>query len=151
MIFKTLRQATYPVLALPRYAKQVIALSVDITLCILTVWLAFYLRLGEFVAFTQNTPFARGLMSASGVSLLLAIPLFFVSGLYRMIFRYSGWPAMVAVFRALVIYFLLYTSVITVTGIPGVPRTIGLIQPCYFFRSGWFKGTGTLLVGWCLW
>ena len=133
MIFKTLRQATYPVLALPRYAKQVIALSVDITLCILTVWLAFYLRLGEFVAFTQNTPFARGLMSASGVSLLLAIPLFFVSGLYRMIFRYSGWPAMVAVFRALVIYFLLYTSVITVTGIPGVPRTIGLIQPLLLF------------------
>ena len=108
MIFKTLRQATYPVLALPRYAKQVIALSVDITLCILTVWLAFYLRLGEFVAFTQNTPFARGLMSASGVSLLLAIPLFFVSGLYRTIFRYSGWPAMGSISRFGYLFFVIY-------------------------------------------
>ena len=108
MIFKTLRQATYPVLALPRYAKQIIALSVDIALCILTVWLAFYLRLGEFVAFTQNIPFARGLLSEIGVSLLLAI--FFRIGVlqdYFSIFilaRYGGGIS------ALVVYFLLYTS-----------------------------------------
>ena len=41
-----LRQASRPVLALPRYTKRIIVLLVDISSCVLTVWLAFYLRLG---------------------------------------------------------------------------------------------------------
>ena len=36
-------------LALPRLAKRLVAVSVDMSLCVLTVWLAFYLRLGEWV------------------------------------------------------------------------------------------------------
>jgi FlaA1/EpsC-like NDP-sugar epimerase len=127
------RQASLPMLALPRYAKRMIALTVDISLCILTVWLAFYLRLGEFVSLSYNTPWASGLLSAAGISMLLALPLFIVSGLYRAIFRYSGWPAMMAVSRALVVYGLLYASVITAMGISGVPRTVGLIQPLLLF------------------
>jgi FlaA1/EpsC-like NDP-sugar epimerase len=106
---------------------------VDISLCILTVWLAFYLRLGEFVSLSYNTPWASGLLSAAGISVVLALPLFIVSGLYRAIFRYSGWPAMMAVSRALAVYGLLYASVITAMGISGVPRTVGLIQPLLLF------------------
>jgi FlaA1/EpsC-like NDP-sugar epimerase len=60
---------------------------------------------------------------------LLALPVFVVSGLYRAIFRYSGWPAMVAVARAVIIYGLLYASIFTAIGIDDVPRTVGLIQP----------------------
>ena len=40
-----------PMLGLPRAAKRVVVLTVDIGLCILTVWIAYYLRLDEFVAF----------------------------------------------------------------------------------------------------
>jgi FlaA1/EpsC-like NDP-sugar epimerase len=52
-----------------------------------------------------------------------------VSGLYRAIFRYTGWPAMLAVARAVGIYGLLYSSVFTAIGVAGVPRTLGIIQP----------------------
>jgi FlaA1/EpsC-like NDP-sugar epimerase len=111
-----------PILALPRAAKRFVALSVDLGLCVLTVWLAFYLRLGEFVALSDA-------FSAVGASVGIALPIFVVSGLYRAIFRYSGWPALLAVARAVGIYGLLYASVFTAIGVAGVPRTVGIIQP----------------------
>jgi FlaA1/EpsC-like NDP-sugar epimerase len=52
-----------------------------------------------------------------------------VSGLYRAIFRHSGWPALLAVARAVGIYGLLYASIFTAIGVSGVPRTVGIIQP----------------------
>ena len=92
IILNVLRNSSQPVLALPRYTKRFIALSVDISLCIFTVWLAFYLRLGEFVSLTYETPWALGLLLASSISVVIALSIFIVSGLYRAIFRYSGWP-----------------------------------------------------------
>ena len=49
---------------------------------------------------------------AAVVSVALALPIFVVSGLYRAIFRYSGWPAMISVSRAMGAYSLLYASAI---------------------------------------
>jgi FlaA1/EpsC-like NDP-sugar epimerase len=112
-----------PILALPRAAKRFVALSVDLGLCVLTVWLAFYLRLGEFVALSGTA------LWAVAASVGIALPIFVVSGLYRAIFRYSGWPALLAVARAVGIYGLLYASVFTAIGVTGVPRTVGIIQP----------------------
>ena len=121
------RQSSLPILALPRSTKRIIALSVDISLCVLTVWLAFYLRLGEFVTLIGKP------LWAVGISLVLALPIFMVSGLYRAIFRYSGWSALLAVARAIAIYGLLYASAITAIGFDGIPRTVGLIQPLLLF------------------
>lgn len=112
-----------PILALPRAAKRFVALSVDLGLCVLTVWLAYYLRLGEFVALSGNA------LWAVAASIGIAQPIFVVSGLYRAIFRYSGWPALLAVARAIGIYGLLYASIFTAIGVAGVPRTVGIIQP----------------------
>jgi FlaA1/EpsC-like NDP-sugar epimerase len=114
---------TIPVLALPRAAKRLVAMFVDLGLCVLTVWLAFYLRLGEFV------PLSGTMLWAVGASVVIALPIFIVSGLYRAIFRYSGWPALLAVARAVGVYGLLYASVFTAIGVAGVPRTVGFIQP----------------------
>jgi len=116
-------------LALPRLAKRLIALSVDMALCVFTVWLAFYLRLDEFVSLTGDSQWASGLVWAALVSVALALPIFVVSGFYRAIFRYSGWPALLTMGRAIGAYGLLYACVFTVLGVTGVPRTVGLIQP----------------------
>ena len=112
-----------PLLGLPRAAKRFVALSADLGLCVLTVWLSYYLRLGEFVALSG------GDLWAVAASIGIALPIFIVSGLYRAIFRYSGWPALLAVARAVGIYGLLYASVFTAIGVAGVPRTVGIIQP----------------------
>ncbi len=112
-----------PILALPRPAKRFVALSVDLGFCVLTVWLAFYLRLDEFVALSGTA------LWAVGASVGIGLPIFIVSGLYRAIFRYSGWPALLTVARAVGVYGLLYASIFSAIGVAGVPRTVGIIQP----------------------
>lgn len=118
-----------PLLNLPRAFKRVLAVGVDVCLCACAVWLAYYLRLGELLSLTQSNEWGRGAMVATAASIGLAIPIFTVSGLYRAIFRYSGWPAVVAVVRASSIYGLIYGAIFTFIGIAGVPRTVGIIQP----------------------
>jgi FlaA1/EpsC-like NDP-sugar epimerase len=120
---KPLNNLAIPILDLPRSIKRSVALIVDITLCILAVWLAFYLRLGEFVSLTGNNIWPCIL------SVSIAIPIFITSGLYRAIFRYSGWQSLLITARAILVYGLLYASIFTAFGIPEVPRTIGIIQP----------------------
>jgi FlaA1/EpsC-like NDP-sugar epimerase len=112
-----------PVLTLPRIAKVFLVIAVDISSCVLATWLAFYLRLGEFVSLV-NEP-----LWAVLVSLVLVIPIFIATGLYRAIFRYSGLPAIASLTRAVAVYGLLFAALFTAIGVPGVPRTVGLIQP----------------------
>lgn len=108
---------------MPRAAKRLTAVLVDIALCALTVWIALCLRLEHWV---QLTP-AHGLAIMGAV--LIALPLFIRFGLYRAIFRYAGWNAMVSLAQAMALYALFYVTVFTVIGVPGVPRTVGVIQP----------------------
>lgn len=126
---RPLSKLAVPVLALPRPAKRFVALIVDLSLCVLTVWLAYYLRFGEFISFAGSSEWARGAVWAGVASIGLALPIFIISGLYRAIFRYSGWPALVAVARAVGVYGLLYASIFTAIGVEGVPRTVAIIQP----------------------
>ena len=111
------------ILFLPRSIKRLIVLAVDASLCLLSIWLALYLRLGFFVSLSGQ------LVWAVIVSVMLALPIFVASGLYRAIFRYSGLPAMVSVGRAMLLYGVVFSAIFTFWTIKGIPRTVGLIQP----------------------
>ncbi|MEZ5646637.1 MAG: nucleoside-diphosphate sugar epimerase/dehydratase [Burkholderiaceae bacterium] len=134
-----------PILGMPRVAKRIVVLAVDTALCVLSVWLAYYLRLGDWVMLSGD-PYWQP-MWAVGVSVLVAIPLFIVNGFYRAIFRYSGLSAMVTVIKVIAVYGLIYAAFFTAVGIQGVPRTIGLIQPMLLLLG---VGTSRALAGFWL-
>lgn len=118
-----------PLLGLPRAVKRSIVLSVDAGLCIFTVWLAFYLRLGEFESLSGDG------WPAAVVSPLIALPIFTKFGIYRAVFRYVGVEAVVDVAYAVLVYGIVYFSIFTAFGVQGVPRTVGIIQPILLFLA----------------
>ncbi|RZK32857.1 MAG: polysaccharide biosynthesis protein, partial [Hymenobacter sp.] len=114
-------------MALPRSLKRTIAIGVDVALCALTVWLAYYIRLGEWVPMNGRPTLAIGL------STILAIPIFAAFGLYRIVFRHAGADAITSCAIACVVYGLGYAAFITAYGFEFIPRTIGLLQPVLLF------------------
>ena len=114
-------------LDLPGFSKIIISLIVDSFLCILTTWLSFYLRLGELLQIKST------ILLPSIISIIFALPIFYFSGLYRTIFRYSGWPALLTVSKSILIYGFLFSTLVTFISFKDVPRTIGIIQPILLF------------------
>ena len=103
--------------------KRFVALGFDTFLCVVAVWMAFNLRYG----FWQSWSPEHSIVLLASV--VMALPLFVVSGLYRAIFRYAGFPALLRVLKPARIYGALFVMVFTVVSVPDVPRTIGVLQP----------------------
>jgi FlaA1/EpsC-like NDP-sugar epimerase len=122
----TIRARLRDVVEMPRSAKRIVALTLDAAMCLFSVSFALYLRLGEWTLITGNQWVAV-------VAGLGALPLFWVFGLYRAIFRYLGFEALVGVARACAVYGLAFAAIFTFLGVSGVPRTVGLIQPILLF------------------
>ena len=112
-----------PVLALPRAVKRMVAVLADTAFCVLALWFALYLRLGEWIALSD------GAEIAAAVAVLLALPIFSVFGLYRSVFRYADRSVLIAVTIAVFIYGIVYSAIFTAVGVQGIPRTVGIIQP----------------------
>ncbi|ANM25925.1 polysaccharide biosynthesis CapD-like protein (plasmid) [Rhizobium sp. N941] len=112
-----------PLLAMPRVAKRALALLVDSSFCVLTIWLAYCFRLNELTVLTgvQWLPVF--------VSLCMALPIFIVMGMYRAIFRYANLAAFITVLKAIAIYGFAFMTIFTALSVPGVPRTVGILQP----------------------
>ena len=73
-------------------------------------------------------------------SVILVIPIFWLFGLYRIIFRFTSLSIITNILNSILVYALLYFIIIGVYGVPGnsayyeiVPRSIGIIQPMLLF------------------
>jgi len=63
------------------------------------------------------------------VAIVLSLPSLLYFGLYREIFRHSGWFALLLLAKAMTVYGVIFFIIFTLIGVEGVPRTIGIIQP----------------------
>ncbi|MEJ6677610.1 hypothetical protein [Parasphingorhabdus sp.] len=69
---------------LSRWQKQAIVFSLDVILCVQSIWIAYSLRIGVWVYW--DLAIQKIVVGA----LLTMIPTFYFSGVYRAIFRYAG-------------------------------------------------------------
>ena len=81
-------------ISLPRFQKQLFAIAVDVASIVLSVWIAFSLRLETF-----HIPVHEEYLLYI-ISIFIAIPIFIKLGLYRAIFRYVGQYAIWTVVKA---------------------------------------------------
>lgn len=114
-------------LRLPRSVKRGVVMFCDLLVLILSVWLAFGLRLDQWDLFRVRE------LIVFMVALGFSFPLFVFFGLYRAIFRYVGSAALASMARVFIIYTVLFFSIFTIIGIDEVPWSIGVIQPILFF------------------
>jgi FlaA1/EpsC-like NDP-sugar epimerase len=114
-------------LSLSRVSKRVISISVDMAFCALAVWFAYYLRLGVLVSLDGRPTIAVA------ASIMLALPIFVVFGMYRAVLRYAGQQTVWATIRACSSYGAIYAAIFAGYGVDGIPRTVGIIQPIILF------------------
>lgn len=111
----------------PRTVKRGIVLATDVALCAAASLIAIYLRIGFFP--DRDTPY--GLLIAASIG--LALPIFWMMGLYREIYSQFGVRGIAAIARACAVYALPFALIFTVVRVSGVPRTLVLIQPILLF------------------
>ena len=124
---KNIKESLDIILSINFYSKRIIAIIIDVILCILCTWLAFALRLEQWILF-KDFNFLPAI-----ISIIIVIPIFFLFELYRTIFRYTSLSILLTILAATSLYGLLYFLVIGVYGINGVPRSVGIIQPMLLF------------------
>lgn len=113
--------------ALPRLQKRAIVFAIDLALLMISIWFAYSLRMSEWIYWND------AIRKLAIGAVLMMIPSFVLTGVYRSIFRYAGTGMMVIVLRGFLFYTLGMTLVYLVWSLRGVPRTLGLLQPLIFF------------------
>lgn len=120
------------ILSLPRNFKRLIVLVLDLLIVLLALWGSFSLRLGVFFTPGDLTfvPAAeRGeVLYLFLIAPVIAIPIFVKLGLYRAIIRYVGFVAMWSIVKAASLYTLVFAVFILLSGMPGVPRSVIIIN-----------------------
>lgn len=111
---------------MPRVSRQWAAAVVDAVLCVLAVWIALSLRVGEWQLFTLSAG------NLALVALALWFPIAWQCGIYLSIIRFAGGRTMMGLAVAVAIFAVPMVAIFMLLGIPGVPRTMGLLHPIIF-------------------
>ena len=126
--------------------RQFLAMGVDVLCAWLALFLAISLREDRWILphVDQTVTYL--------LAPLLAIPIMVKFGLYRAIFRYTGFSAMVTTMQAIAVYGVIFCCYVVFVGNPThVPRSVGALQPILFllliggnraFIRGLFMYTG---------
>jgi len=113
-------------IGLRRGIKVALMILVDAFLCVAAVVIAFSLRLGIWDLW--NDAIAKVVVAC----LALWLPLFLLRGIYNSVVRFIGSRTMIGIVVSCIGMMVGLLAVFTVHSVPGVPRTVSMIQPMVF-------------------
>lgn len=111
----------------PRPLRRRLAFVLDALCCLLSVFLALALRMGEW------PKLSGGLFVFAATSFAFWVVISRVGGVYHNLIRYSGGKALVGVCYACAWLVLLLAPIFSIWPLEGVPRTLAILQPIIFF------------------
>ena len=110
-------------LSLPKTVKLFLLVIVDVSLCCVSIYSAFWLRLG------YEMPFNATSIKTICVAVTLQLSLFFYLGHYREYVRHLNLHHFRSLIMVFFVYGLLFSLIFTLIQFKDVPRSIGLIHP----------------------
>ena len=109
-----------------RSVKRNILILADALLIIVSIWVSFSLRLGEW--YWPTGGFENMITWLILVSPIIAIPIFNLLGFYRFILSLFGTSATWSVLQAVSLFALLWGLLAVLSGVQGIPRSVVLIN-----------------------
>jgi FlaA1/EpsC-like NDP-sugar epimerase len=120
------RDCILRLLALPRSLRKAIVISLDFSICIIAVWVAYWLRLGEWELFTRRVQLFAGVAALSWIAVSIA------TQTYRSITRFAGRHTVFMLVRSSILLSLMLTFILLTARFNSVPRTLAVIFPLVF-------------------
>jgi FlaA1/EpsC-like NDP-sugar epimerase len=109
---------------LPRKTKQALLIVIDAMSVVLCLFLAFFIRLGEWFYPADNSV----LLIIIFASPLIALPTFFLFDFYRNIVRYISFQTLWIILKGTLMYSALWGLVTFMASIDQIPRSVILIN-----------------------
>lgn len=123
---KKLQSFAQKLTSLSGIKKRIIAITNDAVICLVSIVISIALRTGEWP--TSGILIGRIFI----ISILIWWVAAGIYGVYRTIFRFIGANTIYTLARAILLYTLPFSSLLTIITINEVPRTVGFIQPIVF-------------------
>ena len=129
-------------LGLPRPVRRLIVLAMDLVICSFAVWVAFWLRLGEWDWI--NVPVFFFLAVANCTWVIVSL----LGGAYRSVVRFSGRHTIFSLIPVFASLSAILAVVLFLQPLPGVPRTLSVLHPLVFFFGA---ATARLAIAQLIW
>lgn len=130
-------------LKLPRPVKRIAVISVDVIACVLSAYLAYALRVGDFPDSRNQGVEILAIWSATAT-----VGCFLAFGLYRSIFRHVSWYVLRPILFIIILVSVPPLALFTMVSVEGVPRTLPVLQPMVLLLLIWgSRGLLSALVG----
>jgi FlaA1/EpsC-like NDP-sugar epimerase len=114
-------------IALSRPLRRALVVACDLAVCILAVWIAYWLRLGEWELLTPRAL----IFTALAVGGWVAVALW--QRTYRSVTRFAGAHTIVSLARSCAILAAVLAIILVIARFNSVPRTLSVIHPIVFF------------------
>jgi FlaA1/EpsC-like NDP-sugar epimerase len=127
MIITYIKKILEKIIYLDRYIKNFIAIVTDIFFCVLSLYIAFYLRFEETFSFDDIG------LTIILLTILISTPIFWLIGFYKTLFRHAGISILYKISLSTVFYGIIFFSIISLYSFDNTPKAIGILQPMILY------------------